>query len=401
MKKRNTKIDLFNVSMAFFAVSVFFFETIMFRFGLVGYVLLKIIAIIFAVLHLLRHKRPGGNLIIPIILLIIPFFWNNHAFYDHQWARIANYLGTTLYALVICKIKVERKNIDFALGLVLGMGVITSLVSWLELISWNAYKSIMVAFMPPKIVADNMEELFVRKNLCGLTNHYSRNAMFVMTSLIIEFFSKKRKKRLPAIIFFSITLLSIGKRAHIVYLIVSLIISRVIQEKIKLRTFAKALLVFLALMGLIVLGIRFIPQIRHTYERFAVNNSDDISTGRFEMYDYARKQYEDNNRKPLGWGAYAHITDYKHPALHSDYLQLYYEVGIFGLIMILVSDCMMLKNSINRSRGDKGNRIASICLTYNLFFIMQSIMGMPHYDIEPLFLYVLFNCLLKEGDVEI
>lgn len=392
-----SKTDLLiKISLFLYAATILLNETVVFKTGVVGLLLLKVIAIILALIYYSKHAKKNSNYTVALLTLILPFFWNNYYFQDSQWIKIINYIPTIIYAIILARTKIEKNIITFALKTIVAFGIFTSIISWLELVSPSLYEQLIKQFFPAHIVEENMTELTLRNNLCGFASHYSRNAMFVLGAIISAFYTEdEKKKKIIILAILGITLLSIGKRAHVLFLIVSIIMGYIIIRRCKIKTILKIIGIASIATIMTIFAINNIPQIRHTYDRFLIQeNGGDITTGRLAMYEDAYKLYTENNYVPLGWGAYAHSTDYFHPGLHNDYLQLYYEVGIIGAILVLGPDIFLLIQSAKNSRNTKEN-IARIALVYNIFFMLHSAMGMPHYDIETLYFYMLFNAMLQ------
>ena len=158
---------------------------------------------------------------------------------------------------------------------------------------------------------------------------------------------------------------------------------------------------FVVLLCFLLLSYKFLPGIDYTFNKFFNNNATDYSTGRFDMYKEAYRLYVDNSYFPIGWGQYAKSTNYHHPALHNDYLQLFFETGMLGLFLIIMPNIIFLIKSI-KFVNKKHNEISVIILIFNLFFMTYSLTGLPHYDVEVYMIYFIFNSFLiklcMEGD---
>ena len=76
---------------------------------------------------------------------------------------------------------------------------------------------------------DRMTEQYMKGCMCGLTNHYSTNGMLLAVGTILFgceslFVQKINKKKLVLFIYMVIALLLTGKRAHVMFTIISLLI---------------------------------------------------------------------------------------------------------------------------------------------------------------------------------
>lgn len=400
-KRRELGSHLINASITLYVVSIVLRATIGFVFGSIFVVIAKIIALVLLLLALFaRNASSSKNAqmqkknIFPILMMaiFIPFLWNNALIADGKWINVADYVLVFTYAITLSFARLGQKEIRHFLTLFIVFGVITSIFSWLSVISSENYYQVIKNLFPPKSVGEMMRNLTFG-NLFGLTDHYSRNAFYIVISIIFTFFASKNKKKYVLLIFLIATLMAIGKRGHLLFLVISAITSFFIIKRIKLATVVKFLVAIAILVGCLAILSAKIPQIRHTIERAEESaSSDDITTGRDDMYLEAKRLYEDNNRIPIGWGQYASSTNYYHPALHNDYLQLYYEVGIIGELLVVVPNIIFLAYSIKGARND--NRFARIVMVYNIFFLIYSFTGIPRYDNEMQFVYYVLNSIM-------
>ena len=231
----------------------------------------------------------------------------------------------------------------------------------------------------------------------GLTDHYSRNAFYILIGILIlikKYINNKEKKSLLLIIIFLFgSLFLIGKRAHLIFLLISLILGYFIYNKVSIKNILKFMGISF-IFGIIAIGcINVIPGTQNIVNRLLNVGDVDFTSGRADLYSKAWQLYLANDSEPLGWGQFAKSTGYSFVGVHNDYIQLYCETGIIGFILIVGSNLLMLKNSINMCRLKKGG-LTFIILVYNIFFLVYSLTGIPHYDIEVYMIYFLLNCVL-------
>ena len=133
--------------------------------------------------------------------------------------------------------------------------------------------------------------------------------------------------------------------------------------------------------------------VKNVYDRFFVSNKEDVSNGRFAMYEDIANQYKENKCFPIGWSQYARSTNYYHPGVHNDYLQLFYETGIIGFILVIGSNIILLFRSIKFTKKEK-NGLGFCVLLYNFFYLTYSATGIPHYDYETYLIFFIFNSFI-------
>ncbi len=403
IKNRIDSSEILKVSLLLYMASVMFQQSFQFIFGGgVGVLAIRIACIVLAVIYRIKApcKNRKRNFAFFILLSLIPFLYNNYDFQDYRWLQFFGYIFAIIYAIIVYKSNISKQIYTYTLKVFVLFGLITSIFSWLEYISFDTYTAIVKNLFPSDNYRKMVHSFTAYGNLCGLAINYSRNAFLVVMGVICELHADMNKKRKITIIaFFLITLLSIGKRGHILFLALSLGISYLIIKKISIKTIAKIIGLSLVLVvSFFALSSHF-PQISHSIDRFVTEKvDDDISNGRFEMYSDIRDMYKNNNYLPIGWGAYSKSTNYYHPALHNDYLQLYYETGIVGFSLVIIPNIAMFLYSAKKARNNN-SYIYSIALTYNTFFLLYSITGMPHYDHELYFTYFILNAFIyNQGD---
>ncbi|MBR3232741.1 O-antigen ligase family protein [Candidatus Saccharibacteria bacterium] len=359
---------------------------------------IRLLAIILAVIHAIKNPRNGKKtqFVRLIILIFLPFLYNNMELQNARWLPYLGYVFAIVYSIILYKSEVSKRELHQILMIYIAFSVITSLVSWLEYISFDSYSAIAKTLFPEENSQKMIYAFIVRKNLYGLTSHYSRNAFFVLMGIISTLYNSEitKKKKILILLLLTITLFAIGKRGHLLFLLLALTISYLIINKVKAKTIIRiGIAAIVSAFGVFIIS-RYVPQINHTIERFIVEETSDtdISSGRFEMYQDAYRLYEGNDYTPIGWGAYAASTYYYHPALHNDYLQLFYETGIIGEALVIIPNIIMLIYSAKLAR--RGVLIGKIALTYNLFFMTYALTGLPHYDHEVYLAYFILNALL-------
>ena len=136
-----------------------------------------------------------------------------------------------------------------------------------------------------------------------------------------------------------------------------------------------------------------IPGVNTFFYRMVNSNHNDITNGRIELYNKAFDMYRDNDYVPIGWGQFSKSTNYSYAGVHNDYIQLFIETGLAGFLLIICSNIYILFKSIKLTSLHK-NSLYFIILAYNIFYLLYSLTGIPHYDFEVYTIYLLLSSIL-------
>lgn len=356
--------------------------------------IIMIFAIFLLLIQILKKKKINinKNYILLSLIYLIPFFYNNAYFQDEKWNKYLYYMLTIIFFMLYYIAKPDIKNFEKILKFIILFAFATSIITWIGFLYPKLYIDKIVNLLP---VSDRLSVLKSFPNVNpGLSNHYSRNAFFIVIgimSLVYFFIKENKKSTILSIAFLILSLFLVGKRGHLLFLIVSFLIAYLIYRRINIKTIIKLVLTASILATFSFLAIKYIPGANVTYERIIKKSSSaDVSNGRIDMYKDIYELYKNNNYIPIGWGQYAKSTDYYHPGVHNDYIQLYCETGIIGSIIILGIDIIFLKKSIVFARKTK-HPYSFLCLVYNIFFLLYALTGLPHYDPELYIIYFFIN----------
>lgn len=358
-------------------------------------------AILLMMIRLITKRtipQRGNNYIILCICMFIPSLYKNAYLADSVYAVFIYYMFTVAFSAFLFLADPEEGNLEFVLKAFTVFAIITSIVTWISFFSPNFYISNFIPLLPESSQAEALRNFVRFSNRMGLSTHYSRNAFYILLGLIgqIYFYLKnKQRKQLLCIIFFSVTLLIVGKRGHTLFFLAALIVTYFIFYRVKAKTILKFCGIGIVALILLFLCINFIPGTDFIFTRIFETNTAGTSTMdiRFGMYTDLIKQYINNDLFALGWGHYARSTGYSSPGVHNDYIQLICETGIIGFVLVVGSNIIVLRNAIKYCRA-QSDVLGFIALLYNVFFLMYAMTGIPHYDVEVYMFYFLINAFL-------
>lgn len=398
IQKNNIKNLLVNISLLIYAAIVLIRPYLKKILGsnimILALLFISIIILLMSIMLTNKIKVKNFRYIMLCIFMSIPLFYKNAYIEDGYYYNIYYFMGTIMFCIILSFIKIGEDNINFIMKIFITFAIITSLVTWFSLIFPKAYDSIFISMLPYE------DQLMVRNHFwnsgmkMGLTNHYSRNAFYLLLGIIGCIVKNRNKKNSILICLFFVTLLLVGKRAHFLFLLVSLFVAYLIYEKNSFKKMLSMSKYITLVIIVIAVAIIFIPGTSTIFERIFNTSGGDISTGRFELYDRIWNLFVNNSYSPIGWGQFSKSTNYFFAGVHNDYLQLLCETGVLGLSLILFSNLYILGKSIFIIRKDKENLIIFGMLIYQIFYLIYSATGLPHYEIETYMVYFIFSCFV-------
>lgn len=356
-----------------------------------------LLAILFLFLVIIKNKKMNRQKFLFLILcifILLPFFYKNAYFQDKKYIGALYYIFAIFYSILFSFSSATKKNFEFLLKLLILFSFITSFVTWISFINPNFYIAKFIPLLPVEYRNSVIKMFLYHNAYAGLTDNYSRNAFFVVLGVFGEmyFFRKEQKRNIVYILFFLLTLFLIGKRGHLLFLILSFIILYFVYNNVGIKSILKFSIIIVLSALFLLLSINNIPGISNVIDR-TENSNGDISTGRFELYEKAIYFYKNNGDKPIGWNQFSKKTNYTFVGVHNDYLQIFVETGIFGFFLIVGSNIYILKKAILYLKRTK-NKLSCVVLIYNLFFLLYSLTGTPHYGFENYMIYFIFNAFL-------
>lgn len=407
MNKIKISDRIIKTSILIFIVSVVL-NPIIYSFAGWGTVfIMRIISIVLLIIHKITIKDYTINAKYAVLLMIIllPFFYNNAYIHDGHYKPILDYVLTIPFAILASTLQINKKHVlDYVLKCYFIFAAVTSFFTIMSLVLPDLYLNIAKTLFAPEYYT-MMSDGVKMQSLFGLTSHYSSNAFYVAFGVIYLLFFKNqidKRIRIAFLGIFFICLLLIGKRGHLLFLVISLGLGYAIIKRISIMTIVKSLAVITAILLTTIVIINVVPQANRTFNRMLAENAEngDLTSGRFNMYEDINELYKENGSMPIGWAQYAHSTNYYHPALHNDYLQLYYEVGVIGSVLVLAPNIYFIVLSYRRLRTDNSPQ-SKLVFIFNIFFNLYALTGTPRYDIEVYAPYFILNGYLFANNKQV
>lgn len=242
---------------------------------------------------------------------------------------------------------------------------------------------------------------FNHKQIAGLTQHYSTNALYLVTGLIIMTFNlnidfkKQKVKSILKVVFYIVIIIALlltGKRAQIVFPIIAFLIVFIIKNRKNIFNAMKKILIIVAL-ATILLGITslIIPSITNSFTRI-INSitKGGIMDTREPLYEFAISKFTEKPIVGWGWGNYKYLynenviakeRDYMNA--HCIYLQLLSETGIIGTAIICYLFIWLIVKSIKLIKNINEEKKLNSCyffLAFHIYFLLEGIFGNSLYD---------------------
>lgn len=341
--------------------------------------------------------KQAGLMIFELLILLFPLFFVTGG-------RITKYVIFTLIGIYYYFRIQKDCEAFYAIRLpIVLFGVFTALVTWFSFFFPSIY---IRKFLPLLPESDALASSFQHRNMyMGFTTHYSRNAFYILIAiqlLFAEVYCRKKGwkgLRIWLLIFLSLTELLVAKRGPLLFLILSILILIILKEP-DLAGKLKKLWVYAA--GIIVMGILavlFIPGANNIVIRMIDSiRTGDITTGRFALYRIGINMFLEHPLFGCGWDSFRRIMQgTSDQGVHNDYIQLLGEVGIVGFLMTITANLCALACTWKAYRifrreiysGTSKQILLSFSLAYQLFFLLDSLTGLPHFSYEINTLYLM------------
>ena len=280
--KKNINNLFIKISLLIFVIVATIRSFIDSMFGNKTTLLLYSISIILIVINILKNKKVKnhyGKYPVILFLMLLPSFINNAYLQDNMYSIFFYYFFSITYFILLCFSNVNSKHIEFALKLFIIFSLLTSIITWISFINPNLYVNKIIPLFPKENRNEIFHNFFYLKNRMGLCTHYSRNAFFMVigiVSYVYFYFKHKNAKQIIGILFILITMLLVGKRGHLLFLIISFILAFFIYNKLSLKSFLK--FTFFACLSIFSLYfiIKNIPGTNFAVDRFLNNSNNDV-----------------------------------------------------------------------------------------------------------------------------
>lgn len=334
----------------------------------------------------LYHKK---NMKVTIPFLLSFFVLFNFIGVDSE--SVINLFFYMICISIFFSIENKSNILILLVKIVVVFAMITATITWISYLFPNFYINNIINIFSSESKIEVIRYFTKNGHYMGLTNHYSRNAFYIVSALIFltpSILDKYIHKKYYVVFgYLLLTLLLIGKRGHTLFFIISFYIMILFNERSgqkRIKNIIKWSLISLIVFVLIVV---FIPQVNTFFERL-INSSGDVTSGRGTLYQIALNMFKSNPILGKGYGSFAREVSFTFAAVHNDYLQILAENGIIGFIIMIGFNLSCYIYSIKAIKITKYKNIyAKMSFMFQTFILLYSLTGLPRYDYEIMTLY--------------
>lgn len=396
MNRKINKKVFFVLWTLFLGISIVFRckATLFYQKTIVEYLIILSLTLISLVIYITSEKNKKIYLFELLLLITPAFFLQNGELNKYTFYSI---IGILYYFII----QEEPDVLGYIKYPIILFALLTAVVSWLAFFNPNFYISKVLTIFEE---SSALKYSFLHRGMNhGFTNHYSRNAFYIAIGIIVAFcnlLSDKKKSKINILIlmFLSCTMFLVAKRGTTLFLIMAILISIILKEKNISKKIGK-LFKFVLIGGVfLVIAYFTVPGVSNLLVRIVeMGNSDDISTGRFYLYRIAWKMFRNNPILGMGWGSFLEaMIGTTFQAVHNDYIQLLAETGIIGTIIFISFNLYNLYYTykaykLSFSTDNSFKKVACFSFVYQVFFMLYSLTGYPHFSYEQMLLYLMVS----------
>lgn len=306
--------------------------------------------------------------------------------------------------LILYKVKVDYYII--ALKIIFIFSLVYALSAIYQYLYMDLYsKYILYRFNEEQIA--EIVRLIRNGNYTGFTNQTAYLAGFLVFGIGVVFILYKNivKKFYRILFILSIpllfySLLLTGKRAHLLFMFISLIITFLFSTEIKkfFNQFMKVIIgIGFFLLAIIFIFANYTPNIESQFGKvyFRIENTiegfiagEDVTSGRIDLYKHALNLFNEAPLLGIGWRGFyesslgvINLNKFSHP--HNIYIQLLTELGIVGFLLFMIpvvyAFIRTIKLLMNTNTLFKYDLRWKVALQYSLFiqsfFLLYGITG--------------------------
>lgn len=238
--------------------------------------------------------------------------------------------------------------------------------------------------------------LFRHGMIAGIASEHGANAIFisiVLSFIIAKSITKPNFLNLVLTVMCIIALLLTGKRGPLIANIIAFLMI-FIKYNIHNKKVIKTFLIFCVFICILVGILSRIPATNIVFERYieSVENNE-LLTGREDFYNVQISSIKNHFFTGIGIRGVHELIGNNDG--HNIYLQVFAELGIFGIIILL---CILLTNYVKALKA-KNNESILTSVYFQTFFIIYGISGNPMYLFTTLAIYfIITSQLFVKGD---
>lgn len=311
----------------------------------------------------------------------------------------------SLFVTIMLLLSTETNWVKFLTKFFMFFSSIHVIITLFSIAFTDAYYRIFSSFFSDYTVMI-MRYLIYQNSYPGLAGQTGTNAFFISigVAVLISKLSEKRGNKVIntlVLLVFIIALLSTQKRGVILSNVIAGWITMYVCFSSKKNVYFTITIFASIIMSLLLLLESQLPFISGLISKFSLNHSADYSSGRIELYYDAWEVFKTKPFAGYGINSFTTIEDVVTSA-HNDFLQLLSEVGISGILFIVVAfmqSAVLTIKLIGKSDAlpyDSGKdaeikKALVLSLYIQVLFLCYSLVGNPFYNLSMLLTY--FICI--------
>lgn len=318
------------------------------------YVIIGCSAIILFVILVINNNKITHNKFVIFILILCFIVINIISIFNSKFVEIS--VKGSIYKGMILLIGIglfaKQKFSGNFLNYFMFFSLLHTLITFFSYLFPNLFFYNILSFLPTELQRESLR-FYYQGLYSGLNYQIGRNSFYITVGSIILFSYwiniKNRKKIVATLILmmlFWTAILLTGKKGSLLALILASLILIIFDANIKGKSLPFRIIKLST--GLVVLSIVLlivIPETAAPIFRFMSSLSDgDITSGRSALYSEAVRMFVAN---PLFGGGYGVFIYIKNMGVHSMYLQLLADNGLFGFICFMIIIIINLKITID------------------------------------------------------
>ena len=304
-----------------------------------------------------------------------------------------------LFILICCrnqKFWIKLKNILFYVSVFVGLTILITTI----------YPNIFIdhfSFLLP--TTSGRMEMYLSELRQGIYSGILFERAYAAFSLniglccfISDYFSNKKisKVKILGFIVILISLFCTGKRTLFIIPIISFIVLSILNNKNKNITLTLLKVIPIILIIAIVV-INFVPSSRIVFERLSFDKNETMNIRTESYWNYAIDMFSDKPVLGHGISTYAsYLSNFRSDQLyyaHNIYIQIAGELGIIGLIIVLVFFILNYLLNLRLLKygklGDRNLLLINFSICIQNLFLIYGLTGNPMYYFSQLFFYLL------------
>lgn len=310
------------------------------------------------------------------------------------------------FLIIGSQLKYTNSTLDAVNKILIISAILVSISVIFQFINPAPFSNLIKAYYP----ADRwryFEQMVARGSYSGIFTEVSATCAYLVVALGLVFYTLNRNKKWKmlclSIVFFALILTA--KRAHMFFPIASFLIVYIILAtgRKQISRMGKVIVIG-SIVLLVAVGFLLNTEIPilYRYSELISNmlSGEDYSTGRTMIWRYVFQLISDHPIFGAGWGT---CEEYVSKLMgssvaigaHNVFLQLWAEIGVFGLAAFIGMFISGLKLSIHSLRKcqmesyERGVNLLKFSIYYQVFFIIYCITGAPLVDRMYLIPYII------------